>query len=212
MRFSIEPRGDHLLASLQGRETGEQMREFLVAVHAACGEHRLPRILMSIRASRPVFKAEDYGLASYVNDLVTPKCQIALVGDTHELNTAHEYIELCARQQKMNVRAFRDEPAALRWLRGAPEPSQRYKFTRMVLQGAPEEPGVYALWDGDELVYYGRAVNGDTIRAELLDHLDRTHATHYSWEVCTDPATREAELLRDYRRIYGREPRDNAKL
>ena len=210
MRFQIDLRGDHLLASLQGRETAEQMREFLIAVHAACGQHRCPRILMSIRASRPVFKPEEYGLASYVKDLVTDKCQVALVGDTRELNTAHEYIEVCARQQRMKVRAFHDEAAALRWLRGAPEPSQRYKFTRTVLQGAPEEPGVYALWDGDELVYYGRAVDGGTIRAQLLAHLERTHATHYSWEVCSDPATREAELLRDYRRLYGRAPRDNA--
>jgi len=211
VKFGIELRGDHLLASLQGRETSEQMREFLIAVHAACGQYRCPRILMSIRASRPVFKPEDYGIASYVTELVTPKCQVALVGDTHELNAAHEYIEVCARQQNMKVRAFREEAAALRWLRGAPEPSQRYKFTRTVLQGAPEEPGVYALWDGDELVYYGRAIDGGTIRAQLLVHLERTHATHYSWEVCPDPATREAELLRDYRRLYGRAPRDNAK-
>jgi hypothetical protein len=216
VKFGIELRGDHLLASLQGRETGEQMREFLVAVHAACGQHRCPRILMSIRASRPVFKPEDYGLSSYVNELVTDKCQIALVGDTHELNAAHEYIELCARQQSMNVRAFRDELAALRWLRGAPEPSQRYKFTRIVLQGAPEEAGVYALWEGDELVYYGRASgrnegSGATIRSRLIAHLDETRATHYSWEVCQDPATREAELLRDYRRLYGRAPRENIK-
>jgi hypothetical protein len=210
VKFGIELRGDHLLASLQGRETSEQMREFLIAVHAACGQYRCPRILMSIRASRPVFKPEEYGLASYVRELVTDKCQVALVGDTRELNAAHEYIEVCARQQNMKVRAFREEAAALRWLRGAPEPSQRYKFTRTVLQGAPEEPGVYALWDGDELVYYGRAIDGGTIRAQLLVHLERTHATHYSWEVCPDPATREAELLRDYRRLYGRAPRENA--
>ena len=214
MRFTIELRGDHLAATLHGRETGAEMREFLIAVHAACGQHRCPRILMSIRASRPVFKPEDYGIATYVKDLVTPKCQVALVGDTSELNAAHEYIEVCARQQNMNVRAFGDEAAALRWLRGAPEPSQRYKFTRIVLLGAPEEPGVYALWDGEELVYYGRAAGSDdgtTIRSSLLAHLERTRATHYSWEVCPDPATREAELLRDYQRMYGRAPRDNVK-
>jgi hypothetical protein len=214
MRFRIEPRGDHLLASLHGRETGGEMREFLLAVHAACGQHRCPKILMSIRASRPVFKPEDYGIASYVTELVTPKCQVALVGDTAELNAAHEYIEMCARQQNMNVRAFGDEAAALRWLRGAPEPSQRYKFTRIVLLGAPEEAGVYALWEGDELVYYGRAAgrdDGATIRSSLLAHLERTRATHYSWEVCPDPATREAELLRDYQRAYGRAPRENDK-
>ena len=206
MRFSIEPRGDHLLAALQGRETGSEMREFLIAVHAACGEHKCPRILMSIRASRPVFKPEDYGIATYVNDLVTPKCQVALVGDTRELHAAHEYIEVCARQQSMNVRAFRDEAGALHWLRGTPEPSQRYKLTRIVLQGAPDEPGIYTLWDGDEVVYYGRAT---TIRSRLLEHLEKTHATHYSWEVCADPASREAELLREHERAYGRRPREN---
>ena len=211
MRYSIERRADHLLAALQGRETGEEMREFLVAVHAACQEHRCPKILMSIRASRPVFKPEDYGISTYVNELVTDKCQVALVGDTRELNAAHEYIEVCARQQRMNVRAFGDEATALRWLRGAPEPGQRYKFTRMVLQGAPEEPGVYALWDGDELVYYGRALGaGTTIRSRLFSHLESTNATHYSWEVCADPAMREAELLREYERLYGRPPRHNA--
>ena len=207
MRFSIEARDDHLLASLQGRETGSQMREFLVAVHAACGEHKCPKILMSIRASRPVFKPEDYGIATYVNDLVTPKCQIALVGDTRELHAAHEYIEVCARQQSMNVRAFRDEAGGLRWLRGTPEPSQRYKLTRIVLQGAPDEPGIYTLWDGDEVVYYGRAA---TIRTRLLEHLEKTRATHYSWEVCADPATREAELLREHERAHGRRPRENS--
>ena len=206
MRFSIEPRGDHLLASLRGRETGAEMREFLIAVHAACGEHKCPRILMSIRDSRPVFKPEDYGIATYVNDLVTPKCQIALVGDTRELHAAHEYIEVCARQQSMNVRAFRDEAGGVRWLRGTPEPAQRYKLTRIVMQGAPDEPGIYTLWDGDEVVYYGR---GATIRSGLLEQLEKTHATHYSWEVCADPARREAELLREHERAYGRRPREN---
>lgn len=208
MQFGIELRGDHLLASIQGRETGEEMREFLVAVHAACGQNKCPRILMSVRASRPVFKPEDYGISTYVNELVTPACQVALVGDTRELHSAHEYIEVCARQQGMNVRAFRDEAAALQWLRATPEPSQRYKFTRIVLLGAPEEPGVYALWDGDEVVYYGR---GKAIRSSLLEHLERTSATHYSWEVCGDPASREAELLGTYERTYGRPPRDNSK-
>jgi hypothetical protein len=155
-----------------------------------------------------VFKPEDYGLTSYVNDLVTAKCQVALVGDTPELNAAHEYIEVCARQQNMNVRAFGDEAAALRWLRGDPEPERRYRFSRIVLQGAPDAPGVYMLWDGEELVYYGRAKE-NSIRVCLLGHLERMRATHYSWEVCPDPAAREAELLGDYERLYGRRPRDN---
>lgn len=207
MKFQIEPRGDHLFAALSGRETAAEMREFLLAVHAACREHRCPKILMSIRRSRPVFKPEDYGLSGYANDLVSSACQIALVGDSAELNAAHEYIEVCARQQEMNVRAFRDEAEALRWLRGAPEPGRRYRLTRIVVQGAPEDPGVYALWNGDEVVYYGRAAS---IRARLLEHAERPGATHYSWEIAADPAAREAELLAEHERVYGRRPRDNA--
>lgn len=206
MKFAIQLRGDHLLAAMTGRDTAEEMREFLLAVHAACQEHHCPKILMSIRRSRPVFKPEDYGLSSYANELVTSACQVALVGDTPELNAAHEYIEVCARQQEMNVRAFRDEAAALQWLRAAPEPGRRYRLTRIVALGAPEDPGVYALWNGDEVVYYGRA---GSIRARLLEHADKASATHYSWELARDPAKREAELLAEHERVYGRRPRDN---
>src|SRR5688572_26821849 len=107
MKYSIDARPGYLYASLAGRETAEQMREFLLAVHAACGEHQSPKILMAIRQSRPVFKPEDYGLSSYAATLVTPACQVALVGDTEELHAAHEYIEMVARQQNINARAFR---------------------------------------------------------------------------------------------------------
>lgn len=211
MRYWIEARGDHLYAALAGRETGAEMREFLVAVQAACRRHACAQILISVRASRPVFKPEDYGLGGenggYAREMVTPACQVALLGDSTELNAAHEYIELCARQQSMNVRAFDEEEAALRWLRNSAEMPRRYRFTRTVLQGAPDEAGVYALWQGDELVYYGRARR---LRTALLERLgDDAALTHYSWELCADPAAREAELLRDFERLHGRRPRGN---
>ena len=215
MRFAIEPREGYLHASLSGRDTADEMREFLLAVHAACQQHGTPKILMSVRQSRAVFKAEDYGLAGnmrgYVNELVTPACQIALVGDNEDVNSAHEYIEVVARQQGVNVRAFRDEAAALRWMNGAAGPSRRYRFTRIVIAGAPQDAGVYALWDGEELIYYGRG----TIRSRLMDHHhgrvdpQTQRATHYSWELCKDPETREAELLREHERLFGRPPRYN---
>jgi len=116
LNFQIRLAGSYLAAEIFGRETSYDMREFLLAVKAACLEHACPRVLISIRASRPMFKAEDYGLKGYVNDLVTPSCRIALVGDTSELNFAHEYIELVARQQQVNVRSFREHASALRWL------------------------------------------------------------------------------------------------
>jgi hypothetical protein len=127
MKYRIEPRGAILHAELQGRETAEDMRDFLHAVKAACQQHACPRILLSIRASRPVFKLEDYGLAGetrgeargYVSDLVSPACRIALIGDTSELHFAHEYIEVVARQQQVNVKSFREPSSAVQWLQAA---------------------------------------------------------------------------------------------
>lgn len=216
MRFTIEPRAGYLRAALWDRETAEEMREFLVAVSAACRQHECCKVVMVIRRSRPAFRPEDYGLGGskggYASELVTSACQVALVSDTEELHAAHEYIELAARQQHINARAFRDEPAALRWLSNAIGPARRYRFTRVVIAGAPDEQGIYALWDGEEVIYYGRGA----IRARLLDHfygrvdeLTR-RATHYGWELCADPAAREAELLAEHRRVFGRPPRLNA--
>ena len=117
MEFRIEPRGAYLHAELRHRDTAAQMREFLEAVKAGCLEHGCPHILISIRDSRAVFKAEEYGLGEgYASALVTPSCRVALVGDSAELHHAHEYIELVARQQQVNLRSFRDPAAAVRWL------------------------------------------------------------------------------------------------
>jgi len=219
MRYTIESRDDHLHATVYQRDTAGQTREFLLAVHAAARERGVSKILISVRQSRAIFKPEDYGLETggYASGLA-PGCPIALLGDTHEVNSANEYIEMVARQQGLNVRAFREAETALRWLDGAGVPSRRYRFTRIVIAGAPDEAGVYALWGGEEVIYYGRAegagggeAGSATIRSRLLDHYygDSRRATHYSWEVCKDPRARELELLGEHERAFGRLPRDN---
>lgn len=96
------------------------MREFLHAVQAACRQHACPKVLMKVRRSRVIFKPDDYGLSSYAPGLVSASCRIAMLGDSQELQVAHEYIELVARQQRIDARAFRDEASALAWLLGAP--------------------------------------------------------------------------------------------
>src|SRR4051794_14489720 len=111
MKYRIQPRGTHLFAELTERESSYDMREFLLAVKEACLQNGCPRILLSIKDSRAMFKAEDYGLSGYVNDIVTPSCRIALIGDSNDLHFAHEYIELVARQQQVNVRSFRGAAA-----------------------------------------------------------------------------------------------------
>src|SRR5262245_3682648 len=94
MRFSIEPREGYLYATLAGRETPEQMREFLLAVQAASLKYGQPKILAVVRESRVTFRPDDYGLNGYARQLFTPSWQIALVSDSDELQAAHEYFEV----------------------------------------------------------------------------------------------------------------------
>jgi len=86
-----------------------------------------------------------------------------------------------------------------------------------MVAGAPADPGVYALWENDELIHYGHA-RGDsaTIQSCLRQHLDggkgcTGRAMHYGWEVSANPPAREAELLREFERANKRVPRCNTK-
>jgi hypothetical protein len=98
----------------------------------------------------------------------------------------------------------------VQWLRGAADLARRYRFSQVVVAGAPAEPGVYTLWQGDEVIYYGRAQGEATIRSRLLEHLEAAvGATHYGWEISREPAARESELLQQYRQAFGRLPRLN---
>ena len=92
----------------------------------------------------------------------------------------------------------------------------KYRLTRSMAAGSPEEPGVYALWRDDELIFLGRASQGATIRARITEQLDAPcsctrGATHYSWELALQPAAREAEVLREFQVRFGRLPRCNDK-
>jgi len=96
-----------------------------------------------------------------------------------------------------------------------PIASPRYAFNATMVWGAPPDPGVYALWEGEELIYYGRALGGGiTIQSRLREHLESAQsctarATHYGWEIASNPRVREAELLREHQKSHGRLPRCN---
>jgi hypothetical protein len=98
-----------------------------------------------------------------------------------------------------------------------PIASPRYAFNATMVSGAPPDPGVFALWEKEELIYYGRALGqNSTIQSRLREHLEgcepcTARATHYGWEITSNPRAREAELLREYERAHGRLPRCNAR-
>lgn len=91
----------------------------------------------------------------------------------------------------------------------------KYKLTRAMVADAPDHQGLYALWENDELIYVGRASAAATIRERLAAHFNRLHcpctekATHYSWELSLQPATREFEVLQEFLAQHGRMPRCN---
>ena len=104
-----------LRAELFGRETVEETKTFFQAVLRASRETRCPRILISIRSSKPVFQLERHGLIEYFRELADTSQRIALLGDSKDLRLSHEYVELIAGQLGLNVRSFPDEAAAHRW-------------------------------------------------------------------------------------------------
>ena len=92
---------------------------------------------------------------------------------------------------------------------------RRYPFSTAVVEGAPEEAGVYVLWEGDELTYIGTAGPGDmTIRSRLMEHLlGQDHCscspTHYSWRLARFPQVLEREFLGQYKAQRQDMPRCN---
>ena len=75
---------------------------------------------------------------------------------------------------------------------------------------APDTPGVFELWENDELVFIG-ATTDTTLRSKLARELLETgrDATHFSWEITYRPAARESELLAEFERLHHRLPRLN---
>jgi len=94
-----------------------------------------------------------------------------------------------------------------------PIEGQRHRFTTWQISGAPLERGVYILWEGDEAIYVGATRGEATLRACLQEHYARRlppqDATHFTCEICRDPARREAELLAEFRIANSRLPRCN---
>jgi len=81
-------------------------------------------------------------------------------------------------------------------------------FTESLIAAAPQAPGVFALWAGGGIVYYGRAA---TIRIALDEQLhgrllSGERVSGCSWEVAADPEERQRELMLEYLAAHQRMP------
>jgi hypothetical protein len=99
-----------------------------------------------------------------------------------------------------------------------PIANRHWSFNPTVVSGAPDEPGVYALFEDEEIVYYGCAMQGSTIQSALHEILTRVRdgrggclqrVNRYSWEITHRPRLREAELLREFEQANQQPPRCN---
>ena len=145
-RIILEP--GYLRADLFFRRTAAETREFLDAVAAEGIKHQRWRILISVHASRPIFTVEKYGLSSFLDLAERYAEKIALHADTIEIHIAHDYAAMLAHVRGINVRTFRNETAAIEWLkdrRYRPERRQRTErhlpLERRMDQGRRRHPG-----------------------------------------------------------------------
>jgi hypothetical protein len=90
----------------------------------------------------------------------------------------------------------------------------RYPFAAYAVTAAPDEPGIYLLWERGELTYIGSTAADATIRSILFEHLaDPTRCpcrpTHYSWRLARQPKFAEYVLLKDHLARFRSLPRCN---
>ncbi|MEE9128919.1 MAG: hypothetical protein V3T84_02800 [Phycisphaerales bacterium] len=97
--------------------------------------------------------------------------------------------------------------------------ADKIQFTDANIKEVPAEAGVYALFEGETIIYFGRAQGGDvTIRSRLADHKAgregpcTKNATVFKVEITSSAVTREKELLEEYKNAHGSLPRCNQKV
>jgi excinuclease UvrABC nuclease subunit len=94
-----------------------------------------------------------------------------------------------------------------------------YEFNDENISRSPTDNGVYALYDGNRnTIYIGKAEGEDGIRNRLQRHKRGDEgactqdAKYYRREICDNPASREEELLIEYRLEHNRLPICNERV
>jgi len=117
VRYTFTRHAGYLRAELTGRSTAAETEEFLQALAVEALQIGSRRLLISVRASDPIFRVEEYSLSEYLKLLLSnPGTRVALVADSPEVRAAHEYVETIAFQRGADVRSYVTEKDAVGWL------------------------------------------------------------------------------------------------
>ena len=120
MRFTIRRVDSYLRAEVHGRETGDETRRFLQAVAQEALKSEVDRVLISVRASRPIFRVQQFGLSEFLETVASrPAHRVALVADSFEGRLAQQYVVRIARARGLNIASFRSDETAAAWLQRA---------------------------------------------------------------------------------------------
>ena len=115
LRFDLRP--GYLRAVARKRETVEETKIAHARLLEEIERHKATRVMALLLDSRPIFKVESYNLSAVFERFAAyPGFRLALVSDTPEAFSSHQYIQLLAQQRGLAVRAFRDEAPAEAWL------------------------------------------------------------------------------------------------
>ncbi len=97
-----------------------------------------------------------------------------------------------------------------------PIDGDKKQFDFTFISEVPDKSGVYALWDSQQVVFYGKSAR--SIRQDLQSHKIGKKgwcgfgADSFQFEVTDHPDSREMELMIEHIRRYGRLPRCNDRL
>jgi len=83
--------------------------------------------------------------------------------------------------------------------------SPKWLVLATLVLSAPDTPGVYELWNDEELLRIGVADKRRTLREALTRELleEGLAATHFRWEISFDPVARQRELISELERKDG---------
>ena len=94
-------------------------------------------------------------------------------------------------------------------------PGGKYAFTKENIDRSPTSQGVYALYDGDNIIYIGKAEGENGIRELQQRHKQgdegncTQNASHYRRDPSTNTKKMERVYLQEYKRLNGILPRCN---
>jgi hypothetical protein len=111
---------DYLHVLVTGDNTPEDVAAYLDQVRGVCAEHGLSKVFIEENLTGPPFGTVDvYDVVSGASQGVAPAIRSIAFVDTNPEHdfAAMEFAETVAVNRGVNVRVFRDVPAAREWIR-----------------------------------------------------------------------------------------------